>query len=111
MSELPKRFGRLVAVHRERAGLTQERLADATGLSTNMIGRIERGQSGARFGSIEKLASVLKVDVAEFFTSEIPNGGIRSKEFAEVSARLAGLTPRELNWIKELLDVVLKAKI
>jgi transcriptional regulator with XRE-family HTH domain len=56
MADLRKRFGELLAAHRRRRGLTQEDLAEAAGLSVDMISKIEVGATGARFPSIERLA-------------------------------------------------------
>ncbi|MDB5437881.1 MAG: family transcriptional regulator, partial [Caulobacteraceae bacterium] len=66
--DLRKRFGRLVLANRTRAKLTQQQLADRSGISVDMVNRIERGVTGARFPNIEKLAAVLNVDPAELFT-------------------------------------------
>ena len=56
MDELRQRFGRLVAANRRRKGWTQQQLADHSGVSLDMINRIERGVSAARFPNITKLA-------------------------------------------------------
>jgi transcriptional regulator with XRE-family HTH domain len=110
MVDLRKRFGRLVAAHRRRVGLTQEALADAADLSVDMISKIEVGASGARFPVIERLASVLKVDPAEFFTTEIPSGAVRRKAFNELSLRLVDLSESDLAWISGLLDAALRPR-
>jgi transcriptional regulator with XRE-family HTH domain len=68
MADLRKRFGELLAAHRRRRGMTQEDLAEAAGLSVDMISKIEVGATGARFPSIERLAKAGQVDPAELFT-------------------------------------------
>jgi transcriptional regulator with XRE-family HTH domain len=110
MHELRIRFGRLVAAHRRRCGLTQDALATKAELSTDMITRIEAGKTGARFPSIERLAEALQVDAAELFTSELPSGSIRSKPLLSVTARLSALSDRDLMWIDNLLDAALKSR-
>ncbi len=110
MADLRKRFGRLVAAHRRRVGLTQEALAEAADLSVDMVSKIEVGASGARFPVIERLASVLKVDPAEFFTTEIPSGAVRRKAFSELSHRLVGLPDTDLEWISRLLDAAFRPR-
>src|SRR5579863_9458023 len=92
MADLRTRFGRLVAAHRRRVGLTQEGLAEAAELSVDMISKIEVGASGARFPVIERLATVLKVDPAEFFTTEIPSGALARISIREISLRLVELS-------------------
>lgn len=43
MQDLEKVIGRVIAVRRKRLGLTQETLAEATGLHPTYIGLMERG--------------------------------------------------------------------
>ena len=108
MNDLRRRFGRLLAAHRRRRGLTQEALAEAADVSTDTITKIEIGATGARFPIIQRLADALDVDPAEFFTNEIPAGAIRRGAFTDISLRLAQLTDAELQWIKRLLDAALE---
>ena len=107
MADLRKRFKELLAAHRRRRGLTQEDLAEAAGLSVDMISKIEVGATGARFPSIERLAQAVQVDPAELFTSELPNGSMNRGAFGEISAKLSSLPESDLVWISALLDVAL----
>lgn len=68
--DLHRRFGHLVATHRKRRGWTQVQLAEAIGMSVDMVAKMEVGVTGARFPTIEKLAVALEVDPAELFTTE-----------------------------------------
>ena len=97
MADLRKRFGELLAAHRRRRGMTQEDLAEAAGLSVDMISKIEVGATGARFPSIERLADAVGVDPAELFTSAIPAGSMNRGAFGEISAKLAPLTQRKID--------------
>jgi transcriptional regulator with XRE-family HTH domain len=107
MADLRKRFGELLAAHRRRRGLTQEDLAEAAGLSVDMISKIEVGATGARFPTIERLAQAVQVDPAELFTSDLPSGSMNRGAFGEISAKLSPLPESDLIWISALLDVVL----
>src|SRR5664280_2478993 len=108
MADLRKRFGELLAAHRRRRGLTQEDLAEAAELSVDMISKIEVGATGARFPSIERLATAVGVDPAELFTSNIPSGSLSQGAFGEISAKLSSLPESDLVWISALLDVALR---
>jgi transcriptional regulator with XRE-family HTH domain len=110
MSELRTRFGRLVAGHRKRAGLTQDQLAQAAGLSVDMISRIEAGATGARFPTIEKLAEALRVDPAELFTSDFSGGGPKSGQLAAMTAKLSALSDADLAWLSSVIEVVLRRR-
>jgi transcriptional regulator with XRE-family HTH domain len=107
MADLRKRFGELLAAHRRRRGLTQEDLAEAAGLSVDMISKIEVGATGARFPSIERLAQAVQVDPAELFTSDLPKGSMNRGAFGEISTKLSSLSESDLVWISALLDVAL----
>jgi transcriptional regulator with XRE-family HTH domain len=107
MADLRKRFGELLAAHRRRRGLTQEDLAEAAGLSVDMISKIEVGATGARFPTIERLAQAVQVDPAELFTSDLPKGSMNRGAFGEISAKLLPLPESDLLWISALLDVLL----
>lgn len=108
--DLRKRFGRLVAAHRKRKRMTQEALAAAAELSPDMIGRIEAGQTGARFPSIERIAAALGVDPAELFSTESSNSAPKSKAVLDLHARLASLSDRDIAWVERLLDAALKPR-
>ncbi|MGM4889910.1 helix-turn-helix domain-containing protein [Tardiphaga sp. 11_C7_N12_6] len=105
--DLRIRFGRLLALHRRRCGLTQDELAEAAELSVDMISKIEVGATGARFPSIERLATAVGVDPAELFTHHVPDGVMASGKFGEISSKLASLSEADLVWIGNLLDVAL----
>ena len=96
MSDLRKRFGGLVAAHRRRCKLTQGELATLADISIDMVGKIEKGLSGARFPVIERLAGALAVDPAEFFTIEAFGGTIRRGALHEISVHLARFSENDL---------------
>ena len=110
MDELRKRFGRLVAANRKKAGMTQSDLATASQVSVDMISRIEVGATGASFTTIDKLAAGLGVDPAELFTSELTSGGRGRTALADLTARLAMLSDRELTWVAGVLEALLKPR-
>jgi transcriptional regulator with XRE-family HTH domain len=62
------RFGNAVRNARTAAGLTQEDLADRSGLDRSYIGGVERGERNPTLGVIEKIAEGLGVTLAEIFS-------------------------------------------
>jgi transcriptional regulator with XRE-family HTH domain len=110
MDNLRKRFGHLLAAHRRRRGLTQDGLANASGLSKDMVARIEIGKTGASFSTIERLAQTLEVDPAEFFTTELANSAKDRQTFTALTARLAPLNERDLTWLISVIDAVLRGR-
>lgn len=67
MPDLKQTFGQNVANRRRELGLSQEALAEATGVTVETISHIERGIYGARFGLIEKLVKTLNIHASELF--------------------------------------------
>ncbi|HEX8762867.1 MAG TPA: helix-turn-helix transcriptional regulator [Candidatus Saccharimonadales bacterium] len=60
-------FGEKVANLRLKRGLTQDQLAEKTGLSVDTIGAIEQGRRWARLTTLHKLAKGLGVTTDELF--------------------------------------------
>ncbi|WP_051385389.1 BTAD domain-containing putative transcriptional regulator [Actinokineospora inagensis] len=65
MADPPGVFGALLRTHRTRVGLTQQQLAERSGVSVRALRYIERGEVGMpRAGSVRRLAEALGVDPA-----------------------------------------------
>ena len=77
MSELKKLFGQNVANRRKELGLSQEALAEATGVTVETISHIERGIHGPKFGLIEKLEAELKTEASLLFKALKINGKLQ----------------------------------
>ena len=64
-SSLQIRLGRNIATRRKSLGWTQEYLAQHMGVDTETISRFERGVTAPSLKSVEKLASLLTITIAE----------------------------------------------
>ena len=58
---IQRNFGRVLRDFREDAGISQERLANDSGLHKNYVGEIERGLKSPSLKTITALASTLRV--------------------------------------------------
>ncbi|MDZ8106578.1 MAG: helix-turn-helix transcriptional regulator [Nostoc sp. DedQUE12a] len=67
MSNLRTRFGRKLRQIRRLKNLTQQQLAEATGISVEFLSNIERGINAPSFDTLEKLVEVLNVSYVELF--------------------------------------------
>ena len=67
MSELRIQFGKRLRKLRRERDLTQDQLAEAAGISVDMLSNIERGVNAPSFETLAKLARVLGVRVRELF--------------------------------------------
>jgi transcriptional regulator with XRE-family HTH domain len=65
--KLMKSFGKQMASTRNKRGMTQQQVAEQTGMSVVAIAYIETGERWARLGTLNKIANVLDVEVYELF--------------------------------------------
>ncbi len=65
--ELKKKFGSTIKSKRAELGLSQEDLAERSGLHRTYISDVERGMRNISLESIEKLSSALKYSVSALF--------------------------------------------
>ena len=68
MATLRKKFGRKLRQARVQRRLTQEKFAEAVGISVDFLSLVERGVNAPSFENLEKIAKRLRVPVAELFT-------------------------------------------
>lgn len=109
MSSLKKRFGALLAAHRKKRGLTQGALAEQASLSVDMISRLEAGNTGAGFSTIERLAEALEIDPVDLFSTN--SAGKRfGPTFESLSAKLASLSENDLRWLNQVVEAALKPR-
>jgi transcriptional regulator with XRE-family HTH domain len=65
--KLMRAFGKRVAEVRKSRGVTQQQLSEQVNMSVVAIAYIETGKRWARLGTLDKIATSLKVDVSELF--------------------------------------------
>ncbi len=66
-AELHRGIGRFIREGRTRQNLTLKQLARRTGLSVSLLSQIERAESSASISSLYRIASALRVRMAELF--------------------------------------------
>jgi len=102
--DIGKQLGKRIKQIRKAAELTQERLAEKTGLSVEYISRLERGMSQPSFKTFEALAKVLNVNAKDFFDFNGPvlfrdakKEAKQKKEYIDaISSSLHAMEIREL---------------
>ena len=68
MASLRNKFGQKLRRIRIERRLTQEKFAEAVGISVDFLSLVERGVNAPSFENLEKIAKRLRVPVAELFT-------------------------------------------
>jgi len=66
-ARLPRILGKRIKKARRHAGLTQERLAEKTGISTTYVGFIEQGRYAPSLQVLQRIAKVLAVKIKDIF--------------------------------------------
>src|ERR1700732_1856732 len=109
--ELRELFGTSLRQCRRARRLTQAQLAEATDLSLEMIGRLERGLTTPSFDTIAALAKALQVAPAVLF-----GGGPRSitgwrrKVRDQINKLLASASDEELKRAERVLDALYRLR-
>jgi transcriptional regulator with XRE-family HTH domain len=105
---LIKTFGANVRHYRKARGMNQQQFADASGLSVQMMGKIERGENPPSFDSVEKIAAVLEVPEVVLFsagTMTVPTGE-RGRLLQRINIQLSKLNNNELSRAAKMLTAL-----
>jgi transcriptional regulator with XRE-family HTH domain len=62
-----KRLGERIQALRTKRGLTQQKLAEKTGLSRGFLARLERGRHDPAATTLAKIARALRVPISSLF--------------------------------------------
>jgi transcriptional regulator with XRE-family HTH domain len=62
-----KLIGDAIRAYRKKAGLTQEKLAEAVELNPKYIGEIERGEKIISIEALLRVAKAVKIPIRDFF--------------------------------------------
>ncbi len=60
-------LARFLKKRRKQLKLSQEKLAELSGLHRNYIGSVERGEVNIAVDNIEKIAKALEIKICDFF--------------------------------------------
>lgn len=71
MNEINSRFGAIVRKKRGKAGLTQEELASAIGLSRTAVTNVESGKQGTTIDMLYRMADAMNVEPADLLPSKL----------------------------------------
>ena len=108
MSDLGKILATNLKLQRKAKGLSQASLAEKAGISTDMLGRIERGAASPSFPTIDALARQLEIPPAALFGHDIlsTQDGPRGQVIQKIAASLAKANDEQLQLILRLVNAV-----
>src|ERR1700688_732317 len=85
-----KHVGRRVRMCRMMLGMSQEKLGDALGLTFQQVQKYEKGTNRISAGRLQRIADILEIPVADFFTSH-KLGGVAPAELYKLLDTAAAL--------------------
>lgn len=71
--------GSRIKSQRKKHGISQEKLAELSGLNTSYIGQIERGDKNPSIETVYKIAKSLNISLASLFENLTTTDGIESQ--------------------------------
>ena len=103
---IDKRIGKRVKQCRERLGISQEELADMTGLTSYFISTVERGMSFPRCEKLIILLNGLEVSADAIFCDVLEHS--TSYKSSELSEKLASLSPQAQKRILQMVELMIQ---
>ena len=101
-------IGKNIQTARVQKNMSRETLAELSGLSTNFIGNIERGEKAVSLESFISIANALGVSADELLGNILKNGyQVKSSILCE---RINSLSPKKRAMVQDLLEILLKDK-
>lgn len=104
-----KAFGKQLQRYRERAGYSQEALAEQIECSTIFISYIERGEKSPSLDTLVKLANALNISVDVLFGKELKN--YTSEKLIYIENQLKKLPFLEQQKILDIMDSVVTVEL
>jgi transcriptional regulator with XRE-family HTH domain len=80
-------FGTNLKIKRTIRGLTQEELAEKLGVEVRTISRIETGEFGTEFSTIEKISKALNVEAYELFLPLEETGSVTTEQLLPIESQ------------------------
>lgn len=99
-------IGRRIQRYRNKAGMTQEKLAEKIGITQKHLSRIENGYHTPQFDTVISLAKILDVPIEAFAEDCMENN---SNIFLQlIKSDIAGLSQKKLEMVREIIASVKK---
>jgi transcriptional regulator with XRE-family HTH domain len=105
LSDFLNYIGSKIRSARKSRGLTQENLAEKSGLQYTYIGGIERGERNISLQTLEKIINGLDITLIELFSEKIPSHKHENKDMimASIQDILVTMDEEELVAMRKVL--------
>lgn len=109
MSDIAMIVGERIQAYRKKVDMTQERLAEKSGIHHTYIGQLERGEKNATLETIEKVARALELPFETLFEAIIiaDAGNTTAKEVYQL---IATQPEKDQQFFQEIIKKVLEYK-
>lgn len=98
-NEFLKEMGNRILIKRKQLNLSQDKLAEKAGISSQVVSSAERGAKAVRPENLLKISMALGVS-ADYLLS----GNVIDKDCFALSKNLEELTPRQLSIINDIIN-------
>ena len=101
-------FGEAVRKWRQERGFSQERLAELVGLSTSMIGMVERGEKNTTLENVQRLSDALSVETRDFFVASEEDPASHRRVLLTVAEILKEAPESEIEFFTRFCELFLE---
>ena len=98
--KLAKRLGRRIAIRRKSLGWTQDGLAERVAVDSETISRFERGAHLPSLPTLERLATVLRVEVGELLSK---SAIAKASDSDAIAAWMEGLSADDRGFVLKVI--------
>lgn len=102
-------IGKNIRKYRKQNGMTQDELAEKSGLSTNYIGGVERGEKTPSLESFISIVNSLSVG-ADLILCDVIDCGYQIKATV-LSEKMANASPAKRESIFEVIEIMLRDSV
>ena len=109
--EIYKEIGKRIRDIRIQSGITQEKVAELSGVSSNFISQIERGRNKCSLETIYSLSKALNINLYELFKFSSTKPSAKDNYAKRIEMLLNNLNDKDKNLVLEITtDVYSKIK-
>lgn len=106
-ADINRRFGRLLARCRNRAGISQDDLAQAIGLTRTSVTNIERGRQPVQLPTLYLIAEKLGVELVDLLPAP-PKSNVN---MPVEGAQVGNLSARTSEWLQKITNMAVTDKV